>query len=121
MVEAIQHLQDEGVEPDVWKVEGLDRVEDCQKVVATARRGGRETVGCIILGRGEDEKKVSHWLETASQVSGFIGFAVGRTVFWEALINFRTNKITRDQAVANIARRYAEFVDIFQSRSHRAA
>jgi len=121
MVEAIQHLQDEGVEPDVWKVEGLDRVEDCQKVVATARRGGRETVGCIILGRGEDEKRVSHWLETASQVSGFIGFAVGRTVFWEALMNFRTNKITRDQALANIAHRYAEFVDIFQSRRNRAA
>jgi 5-dehydro-2-deoxygluconokinase len=121
MVEAIRQLQDQGVEPDVWKVEGLDRVEDCEKVLASARHGGRKAVGCIILGRAEDEKKVGHWLETASQVSGFIGFAVGRTVFWEALMNFRTNKITRDQAVADIARRYAEFVKIFQSKRIRAA
>src|SRR5436190_18640148 len=78
MVETIQQLQDQGVEPDVWKVEGLDHLEDCEKVVASARRDGRKAVGCIILGRGENEKKVSHWLETASQVSGFIGFAVGR-------------------------------------------
>src|SRR5262245_25765819 len=58
MVQTIQRLQDAGVEPDVWKIEGLDRREDCEKVVATARRGGRDTVGCIVLGRGEDDKKV---------------------------------------------------------------
>ena len=121
MADAIKQLQDAGVEPDIWKVEGLDRTEDCEKVVAAARRDGRNRVGCIILGRGEDERKVSEWLATASQVPGFIGFAVGRTVFWEALMDFRTKKITRDQAVANIARRYREFVDIFQSGKIRAA
>src|SRR5262249_33584825 len=55
MVKAIEELQDAGVEPDVWKIEGLDRREDCEKVVAAARRGGRDNVGCIILGRGEDD------------------------------------------------------------------
>jgi len=90
-------------------------------VVGAARRNGRDRVGCIILGRGEDDRRVSEWLATASQVPGFIGFAVGRTVFWEALMNFRTKKITRDRAVANIARRYREFVDIFQSGKIRAA
>jgi myo-inositol catabolism protein IolC len=121
MAEAINQLQDAGVEPDIWKVEGLDRTEDYAKVVAAARRNGRNRVGCIILGRGEDERKVGEWLATASQVPGFIGFAVGRTVFWESLMNFRTKKITRDRAVANIARRYREFVDIFQSGKIRAA
>src|SRR6266403_3996382 len=73
MVQAIQELQDAGVEPDVWKIEGLDRREDCEKVVAAARRGGRDGVGCIILGRGEDDKKVREWLATAAAVPGFIG------------------------------------------------
>ena len=57
MVDAIRQLQDAQVEPDVWKVEGLDRREDCENIVTAARRGGRERVGCIILGRGEDDRK----------------------------------------------------------------
>jgi myo-inositol catabolism protein IolC len=117
MVETIEELQDAGVEPDIWKIEGLDRREDCESVVAAARRGGREKVGCIILGRGEDDQKVDEWLTTASQVPGFIGFAVGRTSFWEPLVRWRANEITRQQAVNEIARRYCEFVDIFEERA----
>ena len=113
MAEAIRELQDAGVEPDVWKIEGLDRREDCERIVAAARSGGRDRVGCIILGRGEDETKVREWLTTAAGVPGFIGFAVGRTDFWEPLVGWRAKKTTREQAVAEIARRYREFVDVF--------
>jgi myo-inositol catabolism protein IolC len=115
MVQAIEQLQDTGVEPDVWKIEGLDRRDDCQTIVAAARRGGRNETGCIILGRGEDDKKVQEWLTTASTVPGFIGFAVGRTSFWNPLIDWRSKKITRDTAVAEISRRYQQFVEIFEA------
>jgi 5-dehydro-2-deoxygluconokinase len=114
MVQAIEELQDAKVEPDVWKIEGLDRRQDCEQIVAAARRGGRTKVGCIILGRGEDDKKVWEWLTTAAGVPGFIGFAVGRTDFWEPLIQWLARKRTREDAVAEIARRYREFVDIFE-------
>jgi len=114
MVQAIEELQDAGVEPDIWKIEGLDRRDDCAKMVAAARRGGRDKVSCIILGRGEDDKKVHEWLATAAEVEGFIGFAVGRTDFWEPLVSYRAKKITREAAVAEIARRYQEFVGIFE-------
>ena len=116
MVQAIHELQDAGVEADVWKIEGIERTEDCQKVVAAARRAGRDKVGCIVLGRGEDDKKVRQWLTTAAGVPGFIGFAVGRTVFWEPLVDYRANKITRDAAVAKIAASYREWVDLFEKR-----
>src|SRR5215831_16709779 len=96
MVKAIEELQDAGVEPDVWKIEGLDRREDCEKVVAAARGGARDRVGCIVLGRGEDDQKVHQWLATAAAVPGFIGFAVGRTSFWEPLVAWRAGKTTRD-------------------------
>jgi myo-inositol catabolism protein IolC len=115
MVQAIQQLQDAGVEPDVWKIEGLERIADGERVVAAAHRGGRDKVGCIILGRGEDDKKVVEWLTTASTVKGFIGFAVGRTIFWEPLADWRSKKITREAAVAEMARRYRVFVDIFEN------
>ncbi|HZY86863.1 MAG TPA: DUF2090 domain-containing protein [Gemmataceae bacterium] len=114
MVQTIHQLQDAGVEADVWKIEGLDRQDDCKKVVAAAHRGGRDKVGCIILGRGEDDKKVREWLTTAAHVPGFIGFAVGRTTFWDPLVDWRGKKITREAAAAEIARRYREWVDIFE-------
>jgi myo-inositol catabolism protein IolC len=121
MVHAIEQLQDAQVEPDLWKVEGLDRSEDCAKLVAAARRNGRDNVSCIILGRGEDDKKVREWLATAAGVPGFVGFAVGRTDFWEPLTNWLAEKITRDEAVARVASRYREFVDIFEKgRAARA-
>jgi myo-inositol catabolism protein IolC len=125
MVEAIHQLQDAGVEADVWKIEGLDRREDCERVVASARRGGRDKVGCIVLGRGEDDKKVGEWLATAAPVEGFIGFAVGRTAFWDPLVGLRDKKTTREAVVKEICRRYRTFVDIFekarQSRGTEAA
>ena len=115
MVRALEELQDAGVEADVWKIEGLDRREDCAKVVRAARRNGREKVGCIVLGRGEDDRKVREWLTTAAKVPGFIGFAVGRTTFWDPLIDWRGKKTTREAAVAEIARRYREWVQIFET------
>src|SRR5271154_533659 len=117
MAQTIEELQDAQVEPDVWKIEGLDRREDCEKIVASARRRGRTAVGCIILGRGEDDARVREWLTTAAAVPGFIGFAVGRTSFWDPLVDWRANSITRNAAVAEIARRYKEFVEIFETQN----
>ena len=114
MVEAIHDLQNAGVEPDIWKVEGLDSRGDCERIVAAARRTGRSGVGCIVLGRGEDEKKVHEWLTVAAGVSGFVGFAVGRTVFWEPLVSWRAGKITRETAADQIARRYGSFANTFE-------
>ena len=114
MAQAIHELQDAGVEADVWKIEGIERPEDCQKLVAAVRRGGRDKVGCIVLGRGEDDRKVREWLGVAAAVPGFIGFAVGRTTFWDPLVDWRAKKTTREGAVAEIARRYREWADIFE-------
>jgi myo-inositol catabolism protein IolC len=61
-----------------------------------------------------NDKKVRQWLTTATGVPGFIGFAVGRTVFWDPLIQYRANKITRDTAVAQIAASYRSWVDVFE-------
>ena len=115
MLRAIGELQDAGVEAEVWKVEGLDSQSDCERIVAVARRDGRANVGCIVLGRGADEQRVRAWLATAAGVPGFIGFAVGRTTFWEPLIALRDGTVTREAAVAEIARRYRLWVDVFEA------
>jgi 5-dehydro-2-deoxygluconokinase len=113
MIGAIKELQNAGVEPDVWKIEGLDSRDDCVQVVAVARRDGRSDVGCIILGRGSNADKVVDWLRIAASVPGFIGFAVGRTSFWDPLVALRDGKISRQEAVQDIAGRYLKWVQVF--------
>ena len=113
MMRAICDLQDAGIEPDIWKIEGLERREDCEQVVDTARRDGRHDVCCIVLGRGADEKKVVAWLETAASVPGFIGFAVGRTTFWDAVADYEAKRATRQEAASRIAARFREWAAIF--------
>jgi myo-inositol catabolism protein IolC len=114
MLQTIQALQDAGVEPDVWKVEGLDRQEDGVKLVEMARRGGRNTVGLIVLGRGAERDRVVHWLKTAANVPGFIGFAVGRTSFWQPLVDVEAKRISQEEAATHIAHNFEAWIRIFE-------
>jgi myo-inositol catabolism protein IolC len=114
MVQSIKEIQDFGIEPDVWKIEGLDKAEDCARIVAAARRGGRDAVGCIVLGRGEDEKRVREWLQVAAKVPGFIGFAVGRSTFLQPIVDLRAGKLTADAAAEEISKRFQSWVRDFE-------
>lgn len=113
MVKAMEELLAAGVEADIWKLEGLDRKEDFEWVCKTARTGGRENVGCIVLGRGENEAKVREWLKVGANVKGVVGFAVGRTVFWEPLKQFKENKITREQSITQMATTYGNLCKLW--------
>ena len=115
MVESIKQIQDAGVEPAIWKLEGVDKPESAKAVVAQAQSNGRKA-GVITLGRGESKEKVQEWLKVGASIPGIIGFAVGRTIFWDPLVEFRTNKIDRAQAAEKIAQNYMEFVDLWQTQ-----
>lgn len=114
MLQAIGALQDAGIEPDVWKIQGLERRSDCEHIVSTVRRNGRSNVGCMVVGHDAGEEQVTHWLETAASVPGFIGFAVGHTTFWRAVAAFAAKQVTRAEAVSLVARRYREWVRAFE-------
>lgn len=114
MVQAIEALRQAGVEPDAWKIEGLDQRADCEKIVEVAHRNGRQNVGLIVLGRGASEARVVHWLQTAASVPGFIGFAVGRTSFWNAVVDFEAKRLSREAAAAQIAQHFEEWNRSFE-------
>lgn len=113
MVRTMAALQAAGVEPDIWKVEGLDARTDCARVVEQARAGGRSRVACIVLGRGAREARVLQWLGTAATEPGFHGFAVGRTIWLEALTAHRDGALSRAAAAERIAGRYLRMVDAY--------
>jgi myo-inositol catabolism protein IolC len=119
LMQTIAELQDGGVEPDIWKIEGLDRAQDCKRAVAQARRGGRDGVACIVLGRGASQSKVANWLKVAAPVAGFFGFAVGRSIWFEPLAAYLDGTPGQDTA-ARIGAAYLELIHVYESAAPAA-
>ena len=115
MGRAIAELQDSGIEPDIWKIEGIDRREDCEAIAAQTRSGeGREGVVCVVLGRGADDAAVDHWLRTAAGVPGYVGFAIGRSIWWNPLKGYVDGTLPRDEAATQIGANYQRFIDVYE-------
>jgi myo-inositol catabolism protein IolC len=114
MLEAIYEIQEAGIEPDVWKVEGLDAAADCALVSALLRRDGRDRVKAVVLGRGADDARVEHWVRTAAAVPGYAGFAIGRTIWWDAVQNWKEGRLDRAEAAAAIGAAYRRFIDAYE-------
>lgn len=110
---AIDELRKKSIEPDVWKLEGMESKSDYESVVAKIKEGERQDVGLVILGRAESKEKVEQWIKTGAGVKGVIGFAVGRTVFSEALIDFKNDKIKKEETINQIADNFKYFYNIF--------
>lgn len=117
---AIHALQKAGVEPDVWKVEGLDRRQDCLVVSEQARSGGRDGVACIVLGAGADADTVAGWLECAAATPGYAGFAVGRTIWWPAIAGWARGHLSAERAAEEIAASYRRMVDAYTGSAQPA-
>jgi len=113
MLQTIRDCHERGVEPDVWKIEGLDRREDCQAVADLTRSDGRDGVVCVVLGRGADDAAVEHWLRQGAGVPGYVGFAIGRTIWWDPLKAYLDDEMSRDDAAAKISENYRHFIDVY--------
>lgn len=115
LIKSIGQLQRAGVEPDVWKTEGMEDKDDYESVVSKIKTGGRSNVGLVILGRGENKELVENWIRQGAGVAGVIGFAVGRTVFWQPVIDYQNGKISKEKAMETISKNYEHFYKIFIS------
>ena len=121
MRRAIAQTQDYGIEVDVWKIEGVDAREDAEMLAEQTRSGeGRENVACVVLGRGASDEKVEHWLRTAAPVEGFVGFAIGRSIWWDALKGFLDGSLDRATAAEQIADKYLHFVQVYDEAERGA-
>jgi 5-dehydro-2-deoxygluconokinase len=117
MRRAIEDIQNFGIEVDIWKIEGVDARDDAVMLAEQARSGeGREGVTCVLLGRGASTAKVEQWLEAASTVDGFIGFAIGRSIWWDALKGFLADELGRATAASQIADNYLHFVEVYEDQ-----
>ena len=112
-VKVVEEMRERGADPDIWKIEGLDTSEDCEKVAHAIRTGDREDVIAVVLGRGASDEKVNEWLRAGSSVEGYKGFAIGRSIFWDALKGFHEGEKSREEAVEEIAQSYLGFLSVY--------
>lgn len=110
---AIEELQNSHVEPDIWKIEGMESEDSYKIVVLQIQKEYRENVGIVILGRAERQDKVEEWIKVGRKIKGIVGFAVGRTVFWEPLTEYKNGKITKEQAIEMISNKFIYFYNLF--------
>jgi 5-dehydro-2-deoxygluconokinase len=115
MRRAIEDIQNFGIEVDIWKIEGVDERADANMLAEQTRTGeGREGVVCVLLGRGASTEKVCQWLEAASPVQGFVGFAIGRSIWWDSLKAWLGEELDREAAAAQIAENYQHFISVYE-------
>jgi 5-dehydro-2-deoxygluconokinase len=120
MVRAVREAHEAGVELDLWKIEGFDRADDYRAVADAARADGRDDVACVVLGRGADRGAVDRWLRAGAGVAGFVGFAIGRSIWWDALRSLFDGAGGENEAAARIATEYLRFVGVWDETSPRA-
>lgn len=122
MRRAIEDTQNFGIAVDVWKIEGVDERSDAEMLAKQTRSGeGNENVVCVVLGRGANDDKVDHWLTQAAPVDGFVGFAIGRSIWGDQLKGFIDGSADRDVASSQIAENYLRFVRVYEDAEQLAA
>jgi myo-inositol catabolism protein IolC len=104
----MEYLQDRGVDPAIWAVEGLDRHDDAVSVAAAAQRGGRRA-RCLVLGRHAPQDTLEHWLEVAAPIPGWAGFAIGRGIWQDPLHTHLHHLCTAGEARRRIANTYLNY------------
>jgi 5-dehydro-2-deoxygluconokinase len=113
MLRAIAELQGAGIESDIWKIEGVDRRADCERIAAQCQADGRDGVVCVVLGRGADDNKVDHWLRQGAPVEGYVGFAIGRSIWGDPLKGWIDGDLSREDAASRIADNYLRFIEVY--------
>jgi len=115
-VRVMTEFQRRGVEPDIWKIEGLETTAAAEDIVRAARQGGRDRVSCIVLGRDAPVDRLDHWLTIAAPIDGFIGFAIGRSI-WEQPLRDQLAGGSEEELVAAVSRNYRHFADTYAEAS----
>ncbi|MFZ2503038.1 MAG: DUF2090 domain-containing protein, partial [Nocardioides sp.] len=115
MVTAMRQLRAAGADPVMWKVEGLDDPGAAREVVEVARAEGRPDVSCVVLGRGESLARVEDWLRVGAATDGYVGFAVGRSLWNDEALAVHTEALTRAAAAESSRDKYVQLVNTWRT------
>jgi len=121
VVTVIADNQASGIEPSIWKVEGLETADAARAVVAQARAGGRGGVDAIILGRDAPAERLYHWIDVAAPIDGFVGFAIGRSIWDDAVRAHHLRELDDEATSRQVRDRYLDFAGHYFTASRQPA
>jgi myo-inositol catabolism protein IolC len=108
--QVVTTMTEAGVRPQIWKLEGYETTGGAQLVLGTIKQSGDAGSSCIVLGRNAPERQVDHWLDVAAPLPGYVGFAIGRSIWDEPLADFVAGRSDRDSTGTEISDRYGRFI-----------
>lgn len=117
-LKSVKQIQDFGIEPALWKVEGMPTPTETRALAEAVCLGGRDQVRLVLLGRGESQELITAWFKNTRGLPAYIGFAVGRSIFLQPLKAFLAGQLSEAQAVHQIAQHYRFYYDLWQQVHH---
>ena len=112
---ALTQLYDAGLKPDWWKLEpqaSTDAWAAIDRVIAERDPYCR---GVVLLGLDAPAPQLEQSFRAARTAACVRGFAVGRTIFGDAARAWLAGSMSDEQAVDDMAQRFAALVEMWQS------
>ncbi|MEP2580233.1 MAG: 5-dehydro-2-deoxygluconokinase, partial [Roseibium sp.] len=109
----IRRMYDIGVYPDWWKLEPLTTRAAWANACEAITSNDPHTRGIVVLGLDAPEDQLAESFAQAAHFSLVKGFAVGRTIFADAARNWLAGRISNEDAVADMTRRFERLCRIW--------
>ncbi|WP_096785799.1 5-dehydro-2-deoxygluconokinase [Rhodobacter sp. CZR27] len=102
----IRRFYEIGIFPDWWKLEPMATQAGWRNACAAIEENDPNVRGVVVLGLDAPEAELAASFRQAAREPMVKGFAVGRTIFGEVAAGWLVGRVTDDEAVEEMARRY---------------
>ena len=111
---ALTEIYDAGIKPDWWKLEPQNNVAAWAQTDAVIEARDPLCRGVVLLGLDAPQDQLEAGFKAAKSARTVKGFAVGRTIFADAARAWLDGKISDEEAVADMAKRFGALVEIWE-------
>ncbi|MBB4050800.1 5-dehydro-2-deoxygluconokinase [Devosia subaequoris] len=114
LARALTEIYDAGIKPDWWKLEPQKSAAAWAAIDGVIETRDPYCRGVVMLGLDAPQDELAAGFASAKKARTVKGFAVGRTIFGEAAREWLDNKMSDEEAVAEMAKRFGALVEIWE-------
>ncbi len=111
---ALTEIYDAGIKPDWWKLEPQANAAAWAQTAAVIEARDPLCRGVVLLGLDAPQDELEAGFKAAKSARTVKGFAVGRTIFADAARAWLDGKMSDEEAVADMAKRFGALVEIWE-------
>ncbi|GAB5428504.1 MAG: 5-dehydro-2-deoxygluconokinase [Devosia indica] len=114
LARALNEIYDAGIKPDWWKLEPQKSDAAWAAIDGVIETRDPYCRGVVMLGLDAPQDELAAGFAAAKSARSVRGFAVGRTIFGEVARDWLNNKMSDEEAVAEMAKRFGALVEIWE-------